>query len=465
LHKDKHTPEELLALATIKLKSARKESIPKNALKIAKEAKSNIDKAEKTLSDKGCKDPSLEESIASAYYEHGELLDKLGDSKQAQESHRKAKGWGYTHKVSEHTPSSQSGDKSISSNHLVSHFESSSPIPSSVIRNIQDLDPKIVQYPNGTLGKETASSSFNGVKYTESRDVGHIPCNIFNKDVTLKPFKCDLPEIGGHVANTQQLVYCLGLFTTATEGLESKEQGWALKIKENADEKGCLDDMANGMVRVFAQDVLKNHEEVEEVVWLAPHLDQQHFRKLLQILISSINDNKLLEISMVDGLVRTIRNARQMKFESDDLVKILDLLCSRLENTHDQSTQLIYKLTLAVSAVLDSMADNNVKGLSREQLYGPLTKYLEYLQDKPEPYLIYQAAYAFQALQYVPDDESRSQAIQRNAVNLLQGVIGVATGAKGMDISSVIDGLKRIHGTLSEVAKPFMFNIKANVES
>ncbi|KAF8948490.1 hypothetical protein BGZ46_005358, partial [Entomortierella lignicola] len=317
-HKDKHTPEELLALATIKLKSARKESIPKNALKVAKEAKSNLDKAEKFLSNKRYKDPSLEESIANAYHEHGELLDKLGDFKQAQESHRKAKGWGYTHKVSEHTPSSQSSDKNISSNHSVSHLESLSPIPNPVIRNIQAPDPKIIQSSNDTRGQGTASSTVDGVKYTKSQD-GHIPSNIFNKDGTLKPFKCVLPEIGSRVANTQQLVYCLGLLTTATEELEPTEQGWVLKIKENADEKGRLDNMANDMVRVFARDELKNHEEVEEVVWLAPHLDQQHSRKLLQILISGINDNKLLEISMVDGLVRTIRNARQMKFESDDL--------------------------------------------------------------------------------------------------------------------------------------------------
>ncbi|KAF9192780.1 hypothetical protein BGZ49_003378, partial [Haplosporangium sp. Z 27] len=401
----KHTPEQLLALATANLEnahknleSARKESIPKNALKVAKEAKANIEKAEKVLSDKRCKDPSLEESIANAYHEHGELLNKLGDSKHAQESHRKAKERGYTHKETERAPSSQSTDKSISSNHSISHLESLSPIPSPVIRNIQVSDPKMVQSSSDTLGQGTVSSTVDGVKYTESRDVGHIPCDIFNKDGTLKTSERVLPQIGGRVANAQQLVYCLDLLTTTTEELEPEELNWILKIKGNADEKERLGDMANDMVRVFAQDALKNHEEIEEVVWLAPHLDQQHFRRLLQILLSGINDNKLLEVSMVDGLVRMIKNARQMKFESDDLVKILDLLCSRLENTHDQSTQQIYKLTLAVSAVLDSMADNNVKGLSREQLHGPLFKYLVCLQDKPEPYLMYQAAYAFQAL-------------------------------------------------------------------
>ncbi|KAF8961262.1 hypothetical protein BGZ46_001380, partial [Entomortierella lignicola] len=468
----KHIPKESFALATIdlenshkKLKSAHKESNPKKALKLTKDAKSYIHKAKKIFSNKKSKNPSLQEGVANAYHGNGELLDKLGGFKQTQECHSKAKELGYTHKGGGHTPSSQSSDKCDSSNQSISHLESLSHISSSAVRNIQVSNPKMVQSSSDTLLQETLLSKVDEAKYTESRDAGHILCNIFNKDGTIQTVKYALPKIDGRVTNAQQFVYCLGLLTATSEELEPEEQDWVLKVRENADEKGRLDKMTNNMIQAFVRNELKNYEEIEEIVWLAPYLDQQHLRKSLQILISCINDNKLLEVSMVDGLVRMIRNVRQMKFESDDLVKILDLLCSRLENTHDQSTQLIYKLTLAVSAIMDSMADNNVKGLSREQLYKPLSKYLQCLMDKPEPYLIYQAAYAFQALQYVPDDESQFQAIQRTGMTLLQGVIGVATGAKRMDIGSVIDGLRRIHGTVSEVAKPFIFNIKANIES
>ncbi|KAF9197871.1 hypothetical protein BGZ49_001514, partial [Haplosporangium sp. Z 27] len=367
----KHTPEELLELATIDLKSACKESNSKKSLKLADKAKSNIGKAEKIL-EKGYNNSSLKDDIAKAYHEHGSLLDKLGDSKHAQGSYIKAQKLGYTREVSEHTLSSLSSEKSGSSDQSVSHPESLRPSPSPVIRNLQVSDQMTIQSAGDTLTQKTASSKVDKVEYAESRDVGHIPPSIFDKDETLQADKYPLPEIGGRITSSQQLVYCLELLTTASEELEPKEQDWVQKIKGNADEKGRLDDMANDMVRIFVRDELKNYEEVEEVVWLAPHLDKQHSKKLLQILVNGINNNKLLEVSMVDGLVHMIRNARQMKFESDDLVKILDLLSSRLENTHDQSNQLIYKLTLAVSAVLDSMADNKVVGLSREQLHEPL---------------------------------------------------------------------------------------------
>ncbi|KAF9994264.1 hypothetical protein BGZ80_007876, partial [Entomortierella chlamydospora] len=49
------------------------------------------------------------------------------------------------------------------------------------------------------------------------------------------------------------------------------------------------------------------------------------------------------------------------------------------------------------------MVDSQVKGLSREQLHEPLSDYLEELQQNPDPYLIYQAAYAYQALQLVQE--------------------------------------------------------------
>ncbi|KAF8952758.1 hypothetical protein BGZ46_003380, partial [Entomortierella lignicola] len=460
----KHTPEELLELATIDLKSACKENNSKKSLKLVENAKSNIDKAEKVL-EKGYNNLSLKDDIAKAYHEHGSLLDKLGDSKHAQESYSKAQKWGYTREVSEHNLSSQSSEKSGSSDQSVSHLGSLSPSPSPVIRNLQVSDQMTIQSPSNTLTQKTTSSKVDKVGYAESRDVGHIPPSIFNKDGALQTAKYPLPEIGGRITSSQQLVYCLGLLTAITEELEPNEQNWVQKIKENEGEKERLNDMANDMIRAFVRDELKDDNEVDEVVWLAPVLSQGCFRNLLQILVDGIKGSTLLKVSMVNGLVHMMRNSGSRTFNTDDLVKILDLLSSRLENTHDQSNQLIYKLTLAVSAVLDSMADNKVVGLSREQLHDPLFKYLQCLMDRPEPYLIYQAAYTFQALQYVPNDESQFQAIQRTGVTLLQGVIGVAKGAKGMDIGGVIDGLKKIRDAGSEIARPFVFNIKANIES
>ncbi|KAF9991382.1 hypothetical protein BGZ80_009164, partial [Entomortierella chlamydospora] len=59
------------------------------------------------------------------------------------------------------------------------------------------------------------------------------------------------------------------------------------------------------------------------------------------------------------------------------------------------------------------MVDSQVKGLSREQLHEPLSDYLKELQKDSDPYLVYQAVYAYQALQYIPDDETILQSMMR----------------------------------------------------
>jgi len=54
---------------------------------------------------------------------------------------------------------------------------------------------------------------------------------------------------------------------------------------------------------------------------------------------------------------------------------------------------LLHQLTVAVSHVLDAMADADVKGLNRENIYEPLSSYLDRLKGSKDPYLVYQAAY------------------------------------------------------------------------
>jgi len=116
----------------------------------------------------------------------------------------------------------------------------------------------------------------------------------------------------------------------------------------------------------------------------------------------------------------------------------------------------MYELTLAVSYVLDAMADTKVEGLDREKLHAPLSSYLDALKENNEPYLVYQAAYACQALLCVPDNETLWQATIRHTGKVVQGVSGVVSEVKGLDLSGFIDGLKDIQqgfaGT-SEVVK------------
>jgi hypothetical protein len=79
------------------------------------------------------------------------------------------------------------------------------------------------------------------------------------------------------------------------------------------------------------------------------------------------------------------------------------------------------------------MVDCEVKDLKREQLHEPLSKYLKELKDSTDPSLVYQAAYAYQALQYIPDDETPLRKALRHTGKVIQGVSGVLTAVKSMD--------------------------------
>jgi hypothetical protein len=99
------------------------------------------------------------------------------------------------------------------------------------------------------------------------------------------------------------------------------------------------------------------------------------------------------------------------------------------------------------------MADTKVEGLDRETLHEPLSSYLDALEGSTEPYLMYQAAYACQALLCVPDNETPWQATIRRTGKVLQGVSGLVSAAKGLDLNGFIDGLSNIQQGLSGVPK------------
>jgi len=153
---------------------------------------------------------------------------------------------------------------------------------------------------------------------------------------------------------------------------------------------------------------------ISEVVCLAAVLEKGDFRSLLSMFVNAIKDSLLLEVQSLEGLAHLIQSAAPGYIDADDLVKILELLSIRLQETFQQSPQHIYELTITVSRVLDAMADSNIQGLDRVKLHEPLLSYLERLKANKDPYIVYQAAYAFQALLCVPDDEEPWQAVLRH---------------------------------------------------
>jgi hypothetical protein len=262
------------------------------------------------------------------------------------------------------------------------------------------------------------------------------PANIF-----------ELPDSDGRLNNTKELAYCLSLLQSShspDDILDPTIRDWLQATEKNTDEQERLMTLAINVIREFKHDELKDVMAVTEVLHLVPVLEKDTFRDLLRVFYSRIEQSSLLDVHHLEGLAQLIQGAKSGSLDADDLVKILELLNEQLRDTHHQSSHYIYQLTVTVSHVLDAMADTDVKGLDREKLHEPLMSYLERLKGSSDSYLVFQAAYAYQALQYVPDDETLWQKTLRHTGKVIQGVSGIVSAVKGLDLNGFVDGLKKI---------------------
>ncbi|KAF9559906.1 hypothetical protein EC968_006410 [Mortierella alpina] len=286
------------------------------------------------------------------------------------------------------------------------------------------------------------------------KDISYLPTDIFPLDRVERFTKIELPKPDASFTTTPQLVYCLELLSKIQscsgnaamidETLDDNERDWIHTMAQDPDEQERLHSIESKLIAEFIDDDLKEATTVTEIVCLGPVLKQPHYRKLLGTFIDGIDQSTFLEFGLLNGLALLIQSARGNYLRQDDLVSILRVLSTRLQRTHQQSSEDLYQLVKTVSYVLDAMADSNVKGLSREQIHEPLCAYLDGLKDNSDPYLVYHAAYAYQALQYVPDDESPLQAVLRRAGAVATGISGLVSAFKSLDLNQFIDGLDQI---------------------
>ncbi|KAF9982350.1 hypothetical protein BGZ65_002957, partial [Modicella reniformis] len=399
---------EALELTNIYLENAYKTGHKAIALALCHDAKTSLSQVKNNNTKKhpnhlnNAADQALRESVASAYIDLGKLLNGHGYQVEAQAICKKAEKWG------------------------------------------------IVNSNNGTPGSSTVSSSVDNPSVNQSnqpRDIATIPSNIFPVDMGPPTSEIKLPEADERLTNTPQLACCLGLLQASRSPddiLEPVARNWLQTIEKDIDEQERLKVMATDVIRAFKRDEIKDAKVVAEVVYLAPVLDKDVFRDLLKEFYKGIDQSVLLDVHQLEGLAHMVEGAGPGYLEADDLVKILELLSTRLKGTHQQSPHHIYRLTMVVSRVLDAMADTEVKDLDRVNLHEPLTSYLELLKKSTDPYLVYQAAYAYQALACVPDDETLWQAGFRRTGKVFQGFARLVTAVKNLDFNKFIDGLEDI---------------------
>ncbi|KAF9355551.1 hypothetical protein BGX34_010412, partial [Mortierella sp. NVP85] len=348
-------------------------------------------------------DTTMRERIATLYVGLGELLDTQGRKSEAQAFYKKSVKWGGRipdSGRSTHLPHLASSPYSNKGAVLSTDITSSKPPP-----------------PPSSLRP-----------HKQSLDATTLPNNIFPKNVRPPTIPFNPPEPDSRLSDTRQLACCLGLLQANIEPdniLDPAARKWLHTTKNEPDERERLKTLATDVVRAFKRDEFKDTKSVTEVVFLAPVLERDDFRYLIKEFYSGIDQSGLLDVHQLEGLARLIQSAGPDDLDSDDLVKVLTLLSTRLRVTHQQSTHHLYQLTMAVSHVLDAMADASVKGLNRETIHEPLSVYLDGLKRSPDPYLVYQAAYAYQALMCVPDDETLWQATLRRGGKVIQGISGL----------------------------------------
>jgi len=271
--------------------------------------------------------------------------------------------------------------------------------------------------------------------------------NVIPPTITFKP-----PEPDERLINTPQLASCLYLLQDdrpSDEVLEPAARDWLKVIEKDTDEQDRLKTLATEVIRAYKRDEIKDAKIVAEVAYLAPVLDKDSFQDLLREFYFGIDQYDLLKFHQLEGLAQLIQSADQSLLSADDLARILGLLSNRLKDTHQQPSQHMYQLALAVSCVLDAMADTKVIGLDRERLHEPLSIYLKELKGSNDPYLVYQAAYSFQALLWVPDNDTTWQA----AMRIFKGVAGMACAAKGLNLDRFMESLNHFQRGLSGASK------------
>lgn len=130
------------------------------------------------------------------------------------------------------------------------------------------------------------------------------------------------------------------------------------------------------------------------------------------------------------------------------MIQILRIIRRRLEDNGQQAEDFSFQLTLAVSKLLN-VADHRVEGLNRCEEHEPLLKILSGLKVSEDTFLHYQALYAFQALQWIPNDESKLQC----SLRLFAGMAGSLVKMSGIiqfDLKGFLGGLQEIQKTVAD---------------
>ncbi|KAF9310962.1 hypothetical protein BGZ91_006945, partial [Linnemannia elongata] len=195
---------------------------------------------------------------------------------------------------------------------------------------------------------------------------------IFQENVAKPAVKTELPSLQERIERTDQLLYCNMLLrqdsknrvtddpTNASQKptLDKAEMKWLAQVTEDPIGLDRMKWLVIKMVEAFIGETTKDSIKIAEIVALGPVLQEEPYCKLLSSFIADFDDSRILDVNLLQGLVQLVQSASLGILVSDDLIKVLSLLRTQLEGTHQHSSQHLCHLTSAVSRILDVMADH-----------------------------------------------------------------------------------------------------------
>ncbi|KAF9079921.1 hypothetical protein BGX23_002979, partial [Mortierella sp. AD031] len=268
--------------------------------------------------------------------------------------------------------------------------------------NSPPATPKSTAAPNSASSRTTALPLLSEAPMTVQQPW----LSTFPQNVTAPTSSTVLPPPGTRFETTAQLTYCNNLLrkylspsSTAETVMDSFDASQIAVIKpyaQDEEEATRVRWLATRVVEEFAAESTKVSTTISEVVLLAPSLDKEYYRKLLNCMIAEFEKMSLLDVELLQGMVQLVQCAEPDYLNPDDLVRILVILRTRLEGTHQQTADHPYHLTLALSRLLDVMVEGKVQDLSRVTDHEPLSALLDGLSGSDDLFLKHQAKYAMQ---------------------------------------------------------------------
>ena len=233
-------------------------------------------------------------------------------------------------------------------------------------------------------------------------------------------------------------------------------------------EKAALYELCRCMVKIFSNDPKPIY--VAEATAFAPVLQRENQEKLLIDLITALGnaiikgtaDGNIEEPSLYKAFAYVLWHTKDTPAIRPILSSVLRSLLTRLRQATiiaDLHTQ--YLIVCSMSAILDSMVDIRLSGLSRESFHEPLLKQLKDLTKDEDMRLAQVSSYAYQAALGIKDDEGPLEALWRYTMTTVQSGADIAGAVSGMDPGALLRSLPSVSSIIDLVQK--LIDIGENV--